>query len=63
MVSRTFSRFLDKRRTTSDMTIWYLSQRLRRLERRTRRPNAKQTDYMQRDRVAAQLEEAKKYLG
>jgi hypothetical protein len=63
MVSRTFSRFLDKSSTTKDMTVWYLSQRLKRLERRTRRPNAKQIDYMQRDRVAAQLEEAQKYLG
>ena len=63
MVSRTFSRFLDKRPTPNDITIWHLSRKLKRLDKRIRRPNAKPSDYAQRDRVAAQLDDAKKFLG
>ena len=46
----------------SDMTIMHLERKLKRYERRTQKPNAKQSDYTTRDRVAIQLAEASTYL-
>jgi len=45
-----------------DLTIIHLERKLKRYERRTKKPNAKQSDYTTRDRVAIQLAEAKTYL-
>lgn len=46
----------------AELTISHLERRLDRLERRTQKTNAKQSDYIARDRVAIQLAEAKTYL-
>lgn len=46
----------------ADLTIMHLERKLQRYDRRTQKPNAKQSDYITRDRVAAQLIEAKQYL-
>jgi len=46
----------------ADLTIGHLERKLKRYERRTQKPNAKPSDYATRDRVAAQLAEAKTYL-
>lgn len=45
-----------------DLSIMYLETRLKRLERKTQKPNATKSDYIARDRVAIQLNEAKSYL-
>jgi len=45
-----------------DLTIRHLELKLRHYNRRTQKVNATQTDYMTRDRVAAQLLEARAYL-
>ena len=47
---------------SSDLTIRHLEMKLKRYERRTQKPNAKQSDYVTRDRVALQLVEARTYL-
>jgi len=46
----------------NDLTIRHLEIKLKRYERRTQKPNAKQSDYITRDRVASQLIEARAYL-
>lgn len=63
MVSRSFSRFLDKPRPRQGLTIWHLQRKLKRLDARIAKPNAKASDYMQRERVLAQLKDAQKFRG
>jgi len=46
----------------NDLTIRHLEMKLKRYERRTQKPNAKNSDYITRDRVALQLTEARAYL-
>jgi len=46
----------------ADLTIMHLERKLKRYERRTQKPNAKQSDYITRDRIISQLSEAKTYL-
>ncbi len=46
----------------SDMTIMHLERKLKRYECRTKRSNAKPSDYTTRDRIATQLAEARTYL-
>jgi len=46
----------------NDLTIRHLEMKLKRYERRTQKPNAKHSDYITRDRVAHQLDEARAYL-
>jgi len=46
----------------NDLTIRHLEMKLKRYERRTQKPNAKESDYVTRDRVALQLVEARAYL-
>jgi len=46
----------------NDLTIRYLTRRLKRLNRRIQRTNASPQDYINRDRVALQLDEARQYL-
>jgi len=46
----------------NDLTIRHLEMKLKRYERRIQKPNAKQSDYVTRDRVALQLVEARSYL-
>lgn len=43
----------------SDVTLVHLEHKLARLERCTQKPNAKDSDYIARDRVAVQLAEAR----
>lgn len=62
MISTTLIRLANKNCYTRDITIRHLVNKLKKLERRTSRPNANSTDYIQRDRVAAQLEDAQKFL-
>lgn len=45
-----------------DITIIHLTAKLKRLNRRIQRANARPVDYVNRDRVARQLVEAKQYL-
>ena len=45
-----------------DLTINHLQRKLKRYERRTQKPHAKQSDYITRDRITIQLAEAKTYL-
>ena len=61
MVSRSFSRFLDKPRPQQGLTIWHLQRKLKRLDSRIAKPNAKASDYMQRERVSAQLKDVQKF--
>ncbi len=56
------STFLKTPCFSNDITIQYLTRRLRRLDRRIERSNAKPEDYVNRDRVAIQLAEAREYL-
>jgi len=46
----------------NDLTIRHLEMKLKRYERRTQKPNAKESDYITRDRLAHQLTEARSYL-
>jgi len=46
----------------NDITMRYLKRRLRRLDKRIAGPDALPADYINRDRVARQLTEAKEYL-
>ena len=46
----------------NDLTIRHLEMKLKRYDRRTQKPNAKESDYITRDRVALQLVEARAYL-
>jgi len=46
----------------NDLTIRHLEMKLKRYERRIQKPNAKNSDYLTRDRVALQLAEARSYL-
>jgi len=46
----------------NDLTIRHLEMKLKRYERRIQKPNAKNRDYLTRDRVALQLAEARSYL-
>ena len=46
----------------NDLTIRHLEMKVKRYERRITKPNAKQSDYVTRDRVALQLAEARAYL-
>ena len=46
----------------NDLTIRHLEMKLKRYERRIQNPNAKNSDYLTRDRVALQLAEARSYL-
>ena len=46
----------------NDLTIHHLEMKLKRYDRRTQKPNAKESDYITRDRVALQLVEARAYL-
>ena len=50
-----------RRRADRSLTLRYLRRRLRRLNRRVRSDKVTDTDYIQRERVANQLEEAKKF--
>ena len=61
---RTLILTLLKRRPClpNDLTIRHLEMKLKRYERRIAKPNAKQSDYITRDRVAHQLREARAYL-
>ncbi|NNC37873.1 MAG: hypothetical protein HKO02_10485 [Hyphomonadaceae bacterium] len=43
------------------LTVSYLKRKLKRLDRRIARDKARDIDYIQRERVAAQLEDAKKF--
>ena len=45
-----------------NLTIMHLESKLKRYERKTQKPNAAQSDYITRHRVAVQLAEAKTYL-
>lgn len=45
-----------------DLSILHLERKLKRYEQKTQRPNAKENDYITRDRIAIQLAEAKTYL-
>lgn len=45
-----------------DLTIRHLERKLKRYERRVQKTDARQSDYVTRDRVAIQLEEARAYL-
>ncbi len=45
-----------------DLTIRHLENKLARYERKTQKPNAKQSDYTTRNRIAKQLAEARTYL-
>lgn len=54
--------FTNKPCLPNDLTILYLSKRLKRLNRRTQKANASDQDYINRDRVAQQLAEAQNYL-
>ncbi|MDB2439347.1 hypothetical protein N9W89_11580 [Hellea sp.] len=45
-----------------DLTIGHLERKLQRFERRTQKPNARDSDYVTRDRIAQQLAEARTYL-
>jgi len=47
---------------TNDLTIRHLERKLRRFNKRTRKDNAAQSDYITRDRLATQLAEARTYL-
>ena len=46
----------------NDLTIRHLERKLKRYERRVHRSNAKPSDYVNYDRLATQLAEAKTYL-
>ena len=46
----------------NDLTIRHLEMKLKRYERRTQKPNAKNSDYITRDRISLQLAEARAYL-
>ena len=46
----------------NDLTIRHLEMKIKRYDRRTQKPNAKESDYITRDRVALQLVEARAYL-
>lgn len=56
------SLFTKRPCVSSDLTIMHLERKLKRYERRTQRPNAKQSDHITRDRLAVQLAEAQTYL-
>ena len=56
------SLFTKRPCVTSDLTIMHLERKLKRYERRTQRPNAKQSDHNTRRRLAVQLAEAQTYL-
>lgn len=47
---------------SNDLTIRHLEMKLKHYESRTQKPNAKNSDYVTRDRVALQLVEARAYL-
>jgi len=56
------SRLTKGARVEKSLTLRYLKRRLKRLNRRVKSPKVTVTDTVMRDRVAAQLEEAEKFL-
>ncbi len=46
----------------NDLTIMHLERKLKRYDRKIKKPNAPESDYITRERVVSQLAEAKKYL-
>ena len=47
---------------SSDLTIKHLQRKLKRLDTRIQKTSATQADYINRERVAVQLNDAKAYL-
>ncbi len=45
-----------------DITVFHLSRKLKKLDRRIQKDSAKTHDYTNRERVITQLNEAKRYL-
>ena len=46
----------------NDLTIRHLERKLKRFDKRIKKPAATQSDYITRDRLALQLAEARSYL-